>query len=82
MSEFSPVSENVQCTWERLFVSTCERIHLADAGFSNGLAYDAQPDDSRLGELIDNILMDLSKSELEELEVLRMPFADIGMIPS
>ena len=64
--------------------AACEKVHLADAVFYEGLAYDAQPTDSRLGELIDKISLDdvLSKSELQELEPLRMPFADIQKTPS
>lgn len=65
-------------------VPACEGVHLADAVFYEGLAYDAQPDDPRLGELVDKILMDemLSKSELQELETVRMPSADIDTTAS
>lgn len=57
----------------------CKGIHEADAVFYQGLyAYAAQPKDPRLIELITKIDMDdeLTESELQELEPLRMPSAD------
>lgn len=58
----------------------CKGVHEADAVFYKGFyAYDAQPKQSRHIELIHKIDMDeeLTESELQELEPLRMPFADI-----
>ena len=58
----------------------CKGTREADAVFYKGFfAYDAQPKDSRHIELIYKIDMDeeLTESELQELEPLRMPFADI-----
>lgn len=58
----------------------CQGTREADAVFYKGFfAYDAQPKDSRHIELIHKIDMDedLTESELQELEPLRMPFADI-----
>ena len=58
----------------------CKGTREADAVFYKGFfAYDAQPKDERHIELIHKIDMDeeLTESELQELEPLRMPFADI-----
>ena len=58
----------------------CKGTREADAVFYKGyFAYDAQPKESRHIELIHKIDMDeeLTESELQELEPLRMPFADI-----
>ena len=58
----------------------CRGTRQADAVFYKGyFAYDAQPKDSRHIELIHKIDMDeeLTESELQELEPMRLPFADI-----
>lgn len=59
-------------------VEECAGIHLADAVYYNEKAYFARPEDERLGELVDKILDDveLTEGELQELEAIRLPWAD------
>lgn len=50
----------------------------ADAVFYDDKAYEADPEDDRMKELVEKIVLDgqLSSAELQELEVIRLPELD------
>lgn len=69
------IAEAQECATEG---KRCAGLHLADAVYYNAKAYFARPEDERLGQLVDKIMDDeeLTESALQELEVIRLPWAD------
>ena len=67
------------CDCAKGVLPECEGEVEAEAVFYKNKAYEAQPNDARLGELVDKMMMDevLTDSELQELDAIRLPWADI-----
>ena len=66
-------------TCNKISLPACEGSVEADAVYYKNLAYESRPSDPRLGALVDKMMMDevLTDNELQELEAVRMPSADI-----